>query len=268
MIEGFVGLIGAGKTMLAVRHAGELARRRGARLASNIKVEVPGVECIQLAVGEDGLDLAQLRSLVNDREGDGRGLVVLVDEVGIIMPARFWQSFPVDLMFMLSQSRKLGVDLIYTAQDIEQVDSFLRRLTQWVYKVRAVPEASTERRERGKRPWLFLVSKWRPTTIDKPEKRVSRDRVRYRRSWEGWYDTDELVAPPERLTGARGRRRSAKERQLVDGDAGQLAVRPPEGEGLRAIAAGSLGPDHQLDAGSVALAEPSDVADPDATAAT
>lgn len=223
MIEGFVGLIGAGKTMLAVQHAVGLARRRGAVLVSNIKVDAEGVEAVQLAVGDDGLDLGQLRAImrptstVTDAEtgeqielnGAPRGVVLLVDEVGIIMPARFWASFPVDLMFTLSQSRKMGVDLVWTSQDVEQVDSFLRRLTQWVYKVRAVPGSSLERRERGRRPWFFVVTKWRPSTVDQREKRIARDLVRYRRAWEGCYDTDELVSPPERLR-RRGESRAAE----------------------------------------------------------
>jgi hypothetical protein len=205
VIQGYVGLLGHGKTYLAVRHAGWLAERRGAVLASNIKLDVPGVEVVQLATGDDGLDLAELDALVKRCRSEGRGLVLLLDEVGILMPARMWASFPVSLMFVLSQSRKLRLDLIYTSQDVEQVDAFLRRLTQWVYKVRAWPSPSLERQELGKRPWFFMVSKWRPATVDKEGKRVSRAFVRYRRSSEDWYNTDELVAPAARL--ARSRRR-------------------------------------------------------------
>jgi hypothetical protein len=230
MIEGFVGLIGAGKTMLSVRHAVDLARTRGALLVSNILVECPGVDFVHLGVGDDGVDLEQLRlileaarglpgEIVEPAEGcegppvilsavEPRGVVLLVDEIGIIMPARFWQSFPVDLMFTLSQSRKLGVDLVWTSQDVEQVDAYLRRLTQWVYKVRCVPHSTLVRREAGKRPWFFWVTKWRPGLVDKKDKRIGRDLVRYRRRWELWYDTDELVRPPERLRRGRVSRAS------------------------------------------------------------
>jgi len=206
MIQGWVGLLGHGKTMLAVDQAAGLARRRGAVLASNIKLDVKGVECHQLATGDDGLDLDQLRELVDRLRLDGRGLVLLLDEVGILMPARMWASFPVSLMMVLSQSRKLRLDLIYTSQDVEQVDAFLRRLTQWVWKVRAFPAPSLDRQERGKRPWFFSVTQWRPASIEKSGKRVSRGLRRYRRSFELAYDTDELVAPAARLArGSRGR---------------------------------------------------------------
>ena len=207
MIQGWVGLLGHGKTMLAVRQAGDLARRRGALLASNIKLDVPGVECEQLPTGDDGLDVDALAVLVERLRGEGRGLVLLLDEVGILMPARMWASFPVSLMMVLSQSRKLRLDLVYTSQDVEQVDAFLRRLTQWVYKVKAWPGPSIERQEKGKRPWFFTVSTWRPATVDKQGKRVGRSVVRYRRSWENTYSTDEIVAPAARLS-RRGRGRA------------------------------------------------------------
>jgi hypothetical protein len=208
MIQGWVGLIGAGKTMCAVEQAVKLAKRRGALLASNIKVTAPGVDVQQLATGDDGLDLEELAQLVADLRAEGRGLVLLLDEVGILMPARMWASFPVSLMFTLSQSRKLKLDLIYTSQDIEQVDAFLRRLTQWVWKVRAWPAPSLERSERGRRPWLLLVNQWRPATIEKVGQRVSRSLRRYPRHVEPWYDTDELVSPARRLTRSKGRRQA------------------------------------------------------------
>jgi hypothetical protein len=205
MIEGFIGLIGAGKTMLAVQHAGDLARRSGSVLASNIKVVMPDVTCVQLGTGEDGFDIGEVWRVIDEAKGAGRGVVWLVDEVGILMPARFWQSMPIDLMFSLSQSRKLALDVVYTAQDIEQVDSFLRRLTQWIYKVRAYPSPSTARRRDGKRPWVFHVTQWRPATVDKKDRREGRRFIRYRREWEAAYDTDELVRPPARLAD-KGRR--------------------------------------------------------------
>lgn len=206
VITGYVGLIGQGKTMLAVREAVALARRRGAILASNIRLNVPDVETVQLTVGDEGLDgVPQLLTLAR---AEGRGVVILVDEIGIILPARFWQTgMSMELMWAVSQSRKLAADLIFTAQDVEQVDAYLRRLTQWVTKVRAVPNPSIERREQGKRPWFFMLARWRPASVDKPDKRLGRGWTLYRRSDEGTYDTDELVRPPSHL--ARGRRRQA-----------------------------------------------------------
>jgi hypothetical protein len=209
MITGYVGLIGHGKTMLATREAVGLARRRGAILASNISVTASGVDFVRLSVGDEGLD--GVPELLERARAEGRGVVILVDEIGIILPARFWsQGMSIDLMWSVSQSRKLSTDLIFTAQDIEQVDAFLRRLTQHVTKVRAVPSPSLDRRETGKRPWFFICSRWLPGSVDKPDKRLGRSFVRYRRQVEGWYDTDELVRPPKRLRGKTASSRSAR----------------------------------------------------------
>jgi hypothetical protein len=200
-----VGLIGNGKTMLAVDAARQLAKRRGAVLASNIWIEPPaGVPFVQLSVGEDGLSVAQMEQLMDDARASGRGCVILIDEIGIIMPARFWQSFPIALMYRISQSRKYATDLLYTSQDVEDVDAYLRRKTQWVFKVRCFPSPSAERREKGRRPWLIIRTQWRPATIEKKDKRVDRTILRYRRDREAVYDTDELVRPPSRLSRRRG----------------------------------------------------------------
>jgi hypothetical protein len=252
MIEGYVGLLGAGKTMLAVQHALGLAKRRNAVLLSNIKVEGAGVEFHQLGVGEDGIDLEELRSWqARTREDGGRGLVLLIDEVGILMPARFWQSFPIDLIYTLSQSRKMRLDLVYTSQDIEMVDSMLRRLTQWVYRVKCFPSPTNERRERGRRPWFFLVEQFRPAHVNVGEsvqrkRRLSRRWLRYRRGFEGCYDTDELVAPAVRLStgssrGSKSRTRGSDGPSPVGAQrsgARPVAVEGPSGS--RGVASGDV----------------------------
>jgi hypothetical protein len=234
MIEGFVGLLGAGKTMLAVQHALKLARRRNAIMLSNIRVQDAGVEFHQLPVGEDGIDLDELREWQGRAREQDRGLVLLVDEVGILMPARFWQSFPIDLIYTLSQSRKMRLDLVYTSQDIEMVDSMLRRLTQWVYQVKCMPSPTNERREAGKRPWFFIREQFRPQHVNtmgdtqRKQRRLAKSWLRYRRDWEGSYDTDELVAPAVRLSTRRSR--GSKKQEPTEGaihPQGRNAVEEP-----------------------------------------
>jgi len=192
-------MIGAGKTMCAVRDASELARRRGAVIASNIRIDVPGLECFQLPVGQDGIDTDALQAVMDYAASRGTGVVLLADEIGIIFPARAWAKFPVSIMFAVSQSRKQRLDIIYTSQDVEQVDAFIRRLTSWVYQVQALPVPTIERQEAGRRPWLFRLQQFRPTSVGRRELRLGSSWRRYRREVEGWYNTDELVRPAARL---------------------------------------------------------------------
>lgn len=210
MIIGRVGLIGNGKTYRATQDALTTAGRRGALFASNIWVRgsLPFAQWqadptltrrIQLSVGEDGFDLDELTAIIEYAHGEGSGTVLLLDEIGILMPARFWQSFPVDLMMRISQSRKLRVDVYWTSQDVEDVDSYLRRKTEIVYKTRAWPTPTILRQEQGKRPLFFYESGWAPTQVGKRDRRRSRGIRLYDRRFEGEYDTDELVMPAKRL---------------------------------------------------------------------
>jgi hypothetical protein len=208
--------------MFMVAECEAVADRRGAVLASNIwlagsvpfadwyrgvqdwfegpeTAEPPGLR-VQLSTGEHGPSIEELDQFIEYTRALGTGGVVMVDEIGILMPARFWQAFPVDLMQKLSQSRKYRIDFFYSSQDIEDVDSYLRRKTSHVYRMRSFPTPTIDRQERGKRPWFVLETRWRPGSVGKKDKRLGWRIIRYRRFREGRYDTDEIVAPARRLT--------------------------------------------------------------------
>lgn len=242
IIEGYVGTIGAGKTTLAVQHALGLARARGAVLLSNIPV-VCGPTCTRalcdngehalglyvvgrkrprcvaahacviehgiLPMNDAGLDLGELTRRAFQLRDEQRGLVLLMDEVGVIMPARLWKEFSVALMWVLQQSRKLACEWIWTAQDPSFVDHQLRSLTAVVHYVRAYPPPSIWRRARGKRPWLMVASAFTPTQAPRAngeglrsERRIGRRMVRYQRRFELAFDTDGVVLPSRHLKGA------------------------------------------------------------------
>jgi Zonular occludens toxin (Zot) len=238
IIEGYVGTIGAGKTTLAVQHSLTLARARGAVLLSNIPV-VCGDRCkgwtevrragpfwrrdtvrVQhgpehviehdtLPMGENGVDLGELTRRAFVLRDAERGLVLLMDEVGVIMPARLWKDFSVALMWVLQQSRKLACEWIWTAQDPTFVDHQLRSLTSVVHYVRSWPPPSIWRRVKGKRPWLMIASAYTPSQAPRAngegqrrEKRIGWKLFRYQRVWERAFDTDGVVLPSRHLKGA------------------------------------------------------------------
>jgi len=214
-----VGTIGAGKTTLAVQHAMMLARARDAVLLANIpvvcgstcKAGTHGFEHRLLPMNDDGIDLAALTGMAFRLRDEQRGLVLLMDEVGVVMPARLWKDFSVALMWLLQQSRKLACEWIWTAQDPSFVDHQLRSLTSVVHYVRAYPPPSVWRRVKGKRPWLMISAAYTPTNAPRAngevsargaEKRLGRRVVRYRRAWEAAFDTDGVVLPSRHLKGA------------------------------------------------------------------
>jgi len=152
IIEAYVGFVRHGKTMLAVQDCIALARGRNAILASNIGITAEGVEVVLLPITNDGLDLDTLMELALRCRVERRGLVLLIDEAGIVMPARQWASFPVGLMWLLQQSGKLMVEIRYTTQHPKFVDAQLRALTAVVHNVRSTPPPTIQRRLQGKRP--------------------------------------------------------------------------------------------------------------------
>lgn len=207
-IEGYVGKPGQGKTTLGVDDAIGRARIRNAYLVSNIPITYAGLDTLLLPVDEDGIDVGWLVTLALKARSEGRGIVLFLDEVGVWMPARLWQAFGIALMWLFQQSRKLTVEMRWTAQSAKFVDAQLRELTAAVHSVTATPPATVGRRFAGKRPWWMNVK-----TYDDADHIGSVDHlvadssgifggIRYNKAHEAHFDTDAMVLPPAKLKGA------------------------------------------------------------------
>jgi len=201
VIYGKVGRIGHGKTMRMVVEACALAKRRNAILASNIGITPPtGVEFRLLPMDTFSDAFGVLTDEARAREV---GIVLAVDEVHMIWDARRWDEMSVYDRYRLTQSRHLGIDVFWTAQFVDQVEKNIRNLTEQVELLRAYPNPTLDRRERGKRPWFIIGQSFRPAAVrelaaeqDK-DKRLQRNVYRYNRSHEVLYDTDALMPPPQ-----------------------------------------------------------------------
>jgi len=196
----FTGKQGAGKTMLAVVGARKAAVRRRAFLISNIQIARPdGIDGIQLAKGRDGFDADQLDACVTWCRDRSKAVVIVLDELGMLMPARKWQNFPLRLQEDITQSRKMHVDMFTTSQYENLVDVNFRLNAHKAYRVSCVPGPSLESYERGRRPWFFRLVEYQPGHVGEKSHRMGSELIRYRREWEGFYDTEERVGIPERL---------------------------------------------------------------------
>lgn len=56
-------------------------------------------------------------------------VALAIDEAGLNFPARSWKNISKREAFLFAQHRKLGIDLLYTAQNAKMVDSILRNNT-------------------------------------------------------------------------------------------------------------------------------------------
>jgi hypothetical protein len=144
--------------------------------------------------------LSALMRVARERE---MGLVVLLDEIDTIWDAHEWQDMKKSDRYRIKQSRKFGTDLIWSAQFVDQVEKSVRNITSEVELLRAFPEPSIARREKGSRPWIIRGQRFRPGAVREllgtPDKdrRLGATWHLYRREHELLYDTDELVMPPD-----------------------------------------------------------------------
>ena len=176
MVEGYLGLPGAGKTFSAVRETVHRRKRNPhLRVYSNMSMDLPGDgEFIKLEGWEELLDAHD-------------GLVIL-DEINLWMPSRAWAKLPGPLLWKWAQVRKSGLDIIWTAQHQARVDKLVRELTWMVYQMfswRKLGFFAAKAYLGEVRPELFASWAFMPFDIN-----VARR-----------YDTFEEVSLPEYLAG-------------------------------------------------------------------
>ena len=113
MIEAFTGLPGAGKTYHMSKKALYQMKYKNKTIYANYKLD--GAIYFK--------ELYELSGIKN--------AIILVDEAGIYLPAQSWQNIPFEFIRQIRQHRHDGLDLWYTAQDMQDVATYLRRITQF-----------------------------------------------------------------------------------------------------------------------------------------
>ena len=138
MITAFTGLTGSGKTLSMVIEACRNYKNTRKPVFSNFKMAVWAYEGRGLGTHIVRNDKKQkmvvpatvlksndfIDKLMTTRSG-----LFLVDEAGFVFNNRRWRTLPFEMMARFQQSRKLGVDIMYTTQAITRVDMTLRELT-------------------------------------------------------------------------------------------------------------------------------------------
>jgi len=119
MIYGYFGLPRVGKTYTACYRA-YLEMKKGRSVYSNIPLR-----------GAFFLDVERLGSEFYLKPHS----LVFIDEIQWYANSRQWQNLADGLYFLFSQSGKMSIDLLYTAQDSSRVDKTLREVTNIFYQV-------------------------------------------------------------------------------------------------------------------------------------
>lgn len=185
MIEGYVGKPGAGKTYaMTARALREL--KAGHRVFANYHIE--GAESF---APEDLLDLPP-------------GFIVL-DEAHLWLSSRSFHKLPHSWLVKLSQTRKSGWHLLWSAQHPSRADKALRDVTHLLHWCHSWPNALIS----GKRPryiWANCYEPFGKVMEHDPRDRdlmFRRETFRFSMKVANAYDTFESIVAASHLEGDR-----------------------------------------------------------------
>ena len=168
MITAYVGLPGTGKTYGLVLEALKGIKQER-KVYSNFDIAIDGIVRIK-----------GFSDLVKVRDG-----LVILDELNLWFPSRLWQSIPPEILSLWAQSRKRGIDLIYSTQHLDRVDKVIREVTNYVIRCNSVSLFSLQ---------FFIYTTYQPEDWDKQNRRsLGRRIVLFRQSVASLYDTYQII---------------------------------------------------------------------------
>lgn len=167
MIDGMIGRPGSGKTYLMVARALRQLKQ-GRTVFANF-----GMKGTAKFGPEDLMVLPP-------------GLV-LIDEAHLWFPARGAMYLPPSWLAMVSQTRKSGWDIWWTAQHERRVDSALKDVSNWFFLCSAWLGGP------GSHPLLFRTKSWEPELFRRKNAHMSTSWYPYRDEVAKCYDTYERV---------------------------------------------------------------------------
>lgn len=120
MVEGIVGLPGSGKTYW-LSQIGLEAIKKNRPVYANYKLKGANY-------------YTDLKQVMEVEKG-----VILIDEINLICPSRWWDRFPPKLAYWWSQTRKMELDVYWTSQHQDRVDKIVKEITNYIWEMRKLP---------------------------------------------------------------------------------------------------------------------------------
>lgn len=127
-VTAYTGLLGSGKTYSMVDDAFQLFLDRR-----------PGEQPLTIFTNMTGLRfpgavyIGGYEDLLKCQSG-----LILIDEASLWMPSRLWAKLPFELMYKFNQARKDGLQLFFTAQNMERVDCVLRDIVNLAVRCKSL----------------------------------------------------------------------------------------------------------------------------------
>jgi hypothetical protein len=133
MIEGYIGVPGAGKTLSMTVRAYK-SRKLYDEIVSNYSLNFGDkTKVVRFNNAEQLLAICEKALGTSTTPGDGVRRLLLIDEVHLIFDARMWSKVPPEFLRVLAQPRKAALDMLYTAQHESQVEKRLRVVTNYLH---------------------------------------------------------------------------------------------------------------------------------------
>lgn len=238
-VTAFIGMPGSGKTYSLVAVA-EKAMREGIPVYVNAGFKVKGA-----------IEYRSLEEMLLIPNGS----CILLDEAPTVFNSRRWQEFPDGLLYRLTQVRKDGLQLYWSAIHEDMVDVTLRRLTFWfvhchsitkrLFYTRIFPPEEFRKQDEGGSGLAVRRVKMRVARLYDTHGKVAISRKVLERmaalAAEDWIELPPGMDMSQLLAWYRGELEPAEyiEAEIVSPEAEgppQAAEWPPEGEGpLRAL---------------------------------
>lgn len=122
-IDMYVGMFGHGKTLSLVHEANCIYNRYGDAVCFLSNIHLQNIPYVRLENFQQLVDIGE-----NPPQGV-IGFVIIIDEISSVLSHRNYANFPLDLLPVLMQQRKLKMKCLCTAQRFFMVDKIWRSIT-------------------------------------------------------------------------------------------------------------------------------------------
>lgn len=171
-VHGYTGTWGTGKTFTAVLDAGKAARKYHCPVVSNLEIHYPPAWHVTV------ITVDSIEELMSQTD-----CVLLIDEIGIMMPSRFYGKLLAQTAMRWAQMRKYRVyEVFYTVQAMARVDAMVRELTWDVHEMRSF-------RLLG----FFFALQYQGSATSKLNEKIGVRFIWINKEVYGWYDTMAVI---------------------------------------------------------------------------
>ena len=124
-IDMFIGMFGHGKTLSMTNKARRIYKRFGKKVMFLSNYKLKGIPYVPLTNFNQIVEIGKENETLNKY----KGIVVLIDEIEDVLSHRNYASFPLQMLNVLTQQRKLHVYIMCSAQRFFMVDKLFRSIT-------------------------------------------------------------------------------------------------------------------------------------------